>query len=531
MKKGFMNGKLKAILMVAGFGLLNLTGFATETAYLYNFDDETTGTCDGTATDSGSSSPNNATMSNYTNATYDYIGGYNCLGLTFGPTVSTDAKMTTTSAITWGSKFVLEAKIWKGAEATGQIDLIKTADGTTLKWYIDSDGKIHLEMNDGNGHTANVVTANSVISTGTWTTICAVVDLSQSTYSTAVKFYVNPAADMSNLCSSSYAYAYSSNASYPAGNAFDGSYGTSWLSLSNTSMSGVLYIGQNFGANNDKIIKQIVIKQVVGSQNHAVSSFKVQSSADNSTWTTVATISTPTDGGTYTYDLPASNAARYWRLLANAQTSSNYWNIYEIEMKGLAPKALTGTYTSGISLSATNVIDMLQRSAVFTAKCDYVKISADADFTTYDTADFYVSNTTSYVKPGSSSAVIVDPSALIRRVTNPASDFTGGLPKSGVTVAYDNHPTTPSVFHGIFELNFQLDTASFDGTVTVDIYIQKPEESTFKKIGQVTTAEPISGDWDVKYYWDSRVAAYEWTSSDAQPYRTDGLVKFKFQVR
>ena len=296
-------------------------------------------------------------------------------------------------------------------------------------------------------------------------------------------------------------------------------------------MSGVVYIGQNFGANNDKAIKQVVIKQVVGTQNHAVSSFKVQSSADNSTWTTVATISTPTDGGTYTYDLPTSNAARYWRLLANAQTATNYWNIYEIEMKGLASKTLTGTYTSGISLPATNVVDMLQRSAAFTLKSDYVKISTDASFTTYDTTTFYVSDLTNYVKEGSSSAVIVDPSALIRRVTNPASDFTAGVPKTGVTVAYDNHPTTPSVFHGLFELNFQLDTASFDGTVTVDIYMQKPEESSFKKIGQISTAEPASGDWNVKYYWDSRVAAYEWTSSDAGPYRTDGLVKFKFQVR
>ncbi|OGV33633.1 MAG: hypothetical protein A2020_11105 [Lentisphaerae bacterium GWF2_45_14] len=537
MKKGFLNGKLKAILMAAGFGLLNFIGLS-ETTYLYNFNDETIGACDGTATDSGSSStPNNATMSNYTNATWDYLGGYNCLGLTLGTTVNMDAKMTTASAVSWGSKFVLEARIWKGTEETpGQIDLIKTADGTTLKWYIDSDGKMHLELNDGNSHTANVVSTNSVISADIWTTVCAMVDLTQETYRMAVKFYVNPATTVGNVCSSSYAYASEENASYPASNAFDGNYNYLWASLLNTNMSGNLYIAQDFGANNDKHVRQLTIRQAVGSYNYTLPSFKVQRSANGSDWTDVTTISTPTDNGIYTYPISSSGAAQYWRLLANAQNTSNYWKMYEIEMEetSLAVLSETYTYSSGITLPATNVIDMFQRIVPenedpFTLKCGYIKITSNPS-TTYTTV--YTSTETNYVKEGSSSAVIVNPLELIRRVTNPASDFTGGVPKENVTIAYDNHPTTPSVFHGIFELNFQLDTASFDGTVTVDIYIQKPEESTFKKIGQVTTTEPVGEDpWDVQYYWDSRTAAYDWTSSDAQAYRTDGLVKFKFQVR
>lgn len=510
---------------------------------LYNFDDETAGACDGTATDSGYTTPNNATISNYTGATFDYIGGYDGRGLTFGTSVSADSKMTTTSAITWGSKFVLEARIWKGAEVTGAIDLIKTGDGTTdnLKWYVSSDGKIHLEMNDGNGHTANVVTTNSVISTGRWTTICAVVDLTKSTYSEAIKFYLDMSETNNNVCNSSYAFAQSYySASYVPGYAFDGNVNTAWLSPYTANMIGVLYIGQNFGEQNNRHIREVTIQQVVGNI-YAVSSFKVQKSTDNSTWTTVATISTPVDNGIYTYDVPVSEGARYWRLLANAQAADSWWMIKEIQMKELVQHpTLSSTYTytlANCTLPSTNVVDMLQRitqdSNTFTLKCDYVKISGDASFTTYDTSNFYVTSTSNYVKPGSSSAVIVDPSALIRRVTNPASDFTAGAPKTGVTVAYDNHPTTPSVFHGIFELNFQLDKASFDGTVTVDIYIQKPEDSTFKKIGQITTTEPVAEEdpWNVKYYWDSRTANYDWSTSDAGAYRTDGLVKFKFQVR
>lgn len=531
-------GKLFKSMLMAGILFIGAGLYATETAYLYNFDDETTGACDGTATDSGSSTPNNATIGDYSNVTWELLGGYNSyIGLNSGSSYNIAQALDTASSINWGTKFVLETKFWKGSEATGALTPVRTPDGTTVLWYVVSDGKIRLNLDDGNGHTASVITTYSVVPNDTWVTLCAVVDLTKTGYRDAIKFYINPQTTVNNVCNTSYAAIASSiaSSSYPATAAFDGVWNTlGWESASNTSMTGNVYIGEDFGSGNAKHIREITIKQGVNAVNNTISSFKVQRSTDNSTWTDVATITTPTDGGIYTYDLPASSAARYWRLLANAQSATNYWLVRELEMREIVRNpalSTTYTYTTGISLPSTYTLRMLKKGAAFTLKCDYVKVTADAGFTTYDTANFYTSDFTNYIKPGSSSAVILNPASLLKRVTNPASDFENGIPKSGVPIAYDSHPTNPSVFHGIFEFNFQLDSENFDGTVIVDIYIKKPEDSIYKKIGQITTSKPESGDWNVKYYWDSKVAAYDWTSTDAQPYRTDGLVKFRFQVR
>jgi hypothetical protein len=71
--------------------------------------------------------------------------------------------------------------------------------------------------------------------------------------------------------------------------------------------------------------------------------------------------------------------------------------------------------------------------------------------------------------------------------------------------------------------------------VTADIKIKRPEDSAFKKIGQVETTMPASGDWNITYYWDSRTAntdnGCEWTELDAKPYKSKGPIKFKIVVR
>jgi hypothetical protein len=207
--------------------------------------------------------------------------------------------------------------------------------------------------------------------------------------------------------------------------------------------------------------------------------------------------------------------------------------IEQIDGGNSCPLDSSSVFSSGVSVDNSATIEMLKREdASFSLLTDFVKFTTEATATTITNAaaNFYQSYT-DYTSPNSSSAITLNPSALIKRVTNPPTDFSSGVPNSGVTVAYDTHPATASVFHGIFEINLALDMASFDGTVTVDIYIQKPGES-FKKIGQITTQKPTSGAWNVKYYWNSRAAAYDWTSpTDTQAYRTDGLIRFKFQVR
>jgi hypothetical protein len=241
-------------------------------------------------------------------------------------------------------------------------------------------------------------------------------------------------------------------------------------------------------------------------------------------------------------ELPESGEAQYWRILANSNTSAGYWGIYELEMEenespssGFLLTALDSSSSDlpsgGITLSpASDALELLERSSnAFTLKTDYIRITSDIPFAQMSVSDFYTGSV-SYVDSNSSAAISIDPTTVLRRVINPPTDFTSGVPNSGVTVAYDEHPTTPSVFHGVFEINVGLKTADFDGSLTVDIYIKKPEDTAFKKIGEAHTTDPNS-DWTVHYYWNSRAAAYEWTSTDAQPYRTNGPVQFKFQVR
>jgi hypothetical protein len=323
--------------------------------------------------------------------------------------------------------------------------------------------------------------------------------------------------------------------------AFDDTTGSAWYSSqTGTSISGNAYIGWDFGEANKKHIRKVLITQYAAS--YSVSSVLVQRKVDSSSsWSTVSTVSVP-GGGYYMIELPESGEAQYWRILANSNTSAGYWGIYELEMEenespssGFLLTALDSSSSDlpsgGITLSpASDALELLERSSnAFTLKTDYIRITSDIPFAQMSVSDFYTGSV-SYVDSNSSAAISIDPTTVLRRVINPPTDFTSGVPNSGVTVAYDEHPTTPSVFHGVFEINVGLKTADFDGSLTVDIYIKKPEDTAFKKIGEAHTTDPNS-DWTVHYYWNSRAAAYEWTSTDAQPYRTNGPVQFKFQVR
>jgi len=192
----------------------------------------------------------------------------------------------------------------------------------------------------------------------------------------------------------------------------------------------------------------------------------------------------------------------------------------------------SGTATLDANSATDNSIELVKRSAAFTLKTDFIKISTKGSYSSFETSDFQeVSGAaSSYVDPNASASIIIDPTTMLRRVVNPPSDL-AALNSGSLSPTYDNHPTTPSVFYGIFEITIKLDNSEFNGSVYVDYYIQKPEDNAFKKIGEKLTSKPASGDWIVKYYWNSRAESFQWTSTDAQPYRTDGPVRFKFSVR
>lgn len=226
----------------------------------------------------------------------------------------------------------------------------------------------------------------------------------------------------------------------------------------------------------------------------------------------------------------------------NATGGAGGAGSYVIEQidSDICPLSGSSVYNSG-SFSGTNPlanadnsVEMLSRDAACTLKADFLKMRIKIPPTTTITVDdlySFMDAEVDYRSSNSSTSIIITPQTLLRRVVNPPSDFTNGVKTTSGNVTYDTHPSPASVFYGMFEINVGLNPAQFSGTVTVDFYIQKPGEASFKKIGERTVSVSGSSTVPVTLYWNSRAAAYEWTASDAGPYKTDGPVRFKFSVR
>lgn len=184
--------------------------------------------------------------------------------------------------------------------------------------------------------------------------------------------------------------------------------------------------------------------------------------------------------------------------------------------------------------SSTFPLVLLKRSATFPLEVDFIRVNAYQPVAG-NVSDFYGGEVYSEIASNASISIMIRPPDVLKRVCNPITDFNSAhtAPNSGKTVVYDTHPNPPSVFHGVFEIKCALESQAFDaGAIYVDIFLKKPEDGVFKKIGTVAApTKPTNSTWWVKYYWDSRTAAYDWTSSDAMPYRTTGDVQLKFEVR
>jgi hypothetical protein len=121
-------------------------------------------------------------------------------------------------------------------------------------------------------------------------------------------------------------------------------------------VSGVAYVGQDFGSGNSYVICQFTIHQK-GSQ--GITSVKVQGSNDGSSWDTIATVTIAADTSVNSYPVPGcSNTYRYWILLANANPGAGApWGINELEMMALlatsTPVPGTATPTPTITNTPT----------------------------------------------------------------------------------------------------------------------------------------------------------------------------------
>ncbi len=112
-------------------------------------------------------------------------------------------------------------------------------------------------------------------------------------------------------------------------NAFDDSTSTYWRSSQTSgSISAAAYIGYDFGVGVTKALTGFTIKQHAANQ--AINSVKVQRSDNGSSWTDVATVAITADTSLQTKSFTNTTAARYWRLLANAETASGSWEVEEV---------------------------------------------------------------------------------------------------------------------------------------------------------------------------------------------------------
>lgn len=123
------------------------------------------------------------------------------------------------------------------------------------------------------------------------------------------------------------------SATYNAPKAYDNSNTTYWASRQvGAAVNGVSWIGQNFGAGNEKEIRKITVRQYNNSLNR-VTSVYVEHSDNGTNWTTLQTLALTNNGNTNAYFLNASSNHQYWRLrAASGVGSGRVWAVHEIEM-------------------------------------------------------------------------------------------------------------------------------------------------------------------------------------------------------
>ena len=187
----------------------------------------------------------------------------------------------------------------------------------------------------------------------------------------------------------------------------------------------------------------------------------------------------------------------------------------------------SGVYSTSVSTRSfkADTVDLFQRSGNFAARCDYIKLKCNETGITYPT-DEELHEEVIYISEDASAWLTIDPDNMVKRVTNKGSEIdTNGHINSPV---YESFPANIEAFHGVFEINFQLNTTNYSGNLIVNYFIKRPEDSDWLKIGQKT--HYTNQGTSVKYYWDSHKSAYDWTYDKTNPYMTESAVQFKFEI-
>lgn len=178
-------------------------------------------------------------------------------------------------------------------------------------------------------------------------------------------------------------YAIDSGNVNPASNAFDANTATNWATsvLSNEGISGVCWIGQNFGAGNAKAVAQMTIAQL--SAQTAITSVIPQWSDNGSAWTSVGTFSITKDTALNTLDFSSAGSHPYWRLLANANPGgSERWQVVELTMSIDGVQPLPDGSMPAWSVYGTNNSQSLTANQQTKVALNHAVYDTDGEFDT-----------------------------------------------------------------------------------------------------------------------------------------------------
>ena len=130
------------------------------------------------------------------------------------------------------------------------------------------------------------------------------------------------------------------NATFPASNATDGNTGTRWSSA----FSDPQWLEVDLGATAS--VSQVVLQWEAA----YATAFQVQTSNDNSTWTSIYSTTTGT-GGTQTLNI--TGTGRYVRMYGTARATAYGYSLFEFQVYG----TVGGTTSCGTTNAALNKSD------------------------------------------------------------------------------------------------------------------------------------------------------------------------------
>lgn len=146
--------------------------------------------------------------------------------------------------------------------------------------------------------------------------------------------------------------------SYQAGtasDAFDNDFTGDVLQWDITELPGV-WVGQNFGAGNEKDIVEVRVRPNKDAANRTFGEFDVQFSDDNVTWTTAWSVTKTSGyvvGTTFTFTPPSAAASRYWRVRGENVSNMSCAEMEMRESAGGADATGSGTPTASSTFDGT----------------------------------------------------------------------------------------------------------------------------------------------------------------------------------